>query len=95
MPTTERERRRWAEAETARLVEEAGLSVQDAQLVIDDLMKLIPVGEDPATYQIPALVFLNLAEVTEKDVIDARADWYASEDVLDEDRRILDAIPED
>ena len=95
MPTTESQRRRWAEAETQRLVEEAGLSVQDAQLVIDDLMRLIPVGEDPATYQIPAIMFLNLAEVTDKDIIDARADWWASEDVADSDRRMLDAIPED
>ena len=65
MPTTERERRRWAEAETGRLVEELELSIQDAQMVIDDLMKLIPVGEDPASYSIPALSMINRAEVTE------------------------------
>ena len=95
MPTTESQRRRWAEAETQRLVEEAGLSVQDAQLVIDDLMRRIPVGEDPATYQIPALALINRAEVTDADIIDARTDWFVSEDVEDADKRILDAIPED
>jgi len=95
MPTTESQRRRWAEAETRRMVEESELSIQDAQLVIDELMALIPAGEDPATYQIPAVELINRAEVTEGDVIDARADFYVNPDVPDEDRRLLDAIPEE
>ena len=90
----ERERRRWAEAETGQLVEE-GLSIQDAQLIINELMLLIPVGEDPATYEIPALAFINRAEITDADVIDARADFYVDEDVPSEDKRLLDAVPED
>ncbi len=94
MPTSEKQRRQWADAETGRMVEELGLSIQDAQRIVNDVLMLVPPGEDPATYEIPALQAMAGAEVTDADIEDARADWYADDDVPAEDKRLLDAMTE-
>ena len=84
------DRNRWAETQIADLVE-SGTDPLDAEKVVADALAAIPAGEDPATYtQTPAAAAAD-ANITEEDIADARADWYASDAVPQRYKRILDA----
>ena len=84
------DRDKWAEDQTADLIE-SGEDALDAEKVVAAALAAIPAGEDPATYvQTPTAAAAD-AEITAEDVADARADWYASDDVPQRYKRILDA----
>ena len=83
-------RQKWAEEQIAELLD-MGDSIADAELFVTQALALIPEGEDLDTYIAPASVMMATAEVTSADVADARADWYASEDVPNLYKRLLDA----
>jgi len=87
MPT---DRKRWAEEQIAAFIE-MGDDPLDAEKFVALALSWLPEGEDPATYLPPAHVVMAAATVTDEDVADARADWYASEDVPNVWKRLLDA----
>ena len=87
MPT---DRDRWAEEQIAAFID-MGDSPADAERFVALALSWVPEGEDPATYLPPAHVVIASATVTDEDVADARADWYASEDVPNAWKRLLDA----
>jgi len=84
------DRDRWAEDQMADLIE-AGVDVLDAEKIVAAALAAIPLGEDPATYTQAPMAAARDAEVTEEDIADARADWYASDAVPQRYKRILDA----
>lgn len=84
------DRDRWAEDQMADLIE-AGVDVLDAEKIVAAALAAIPLGEDPATYTQTPMAAARDAEVTDEDIADARADWYASDAVPQRYKRILDA----
>jgi hypothetical protein len=78
----------WAESQIAALVE-IGIDLQEAQRSIKSVLDNLPYGEDPATW-IPSAEQLN-DEISEVEIMDARADWYASDSVPPRYKRLLDA----
>ncbi len=88
MPPIDRDR--WAEDQIADLVE-AGTDALDAEKVVTAALAAIPMGEDPATYTQTSMAAGRDAEITDEDIADARADWYASDEVPQRYKRLLDA----
>lgn len=88
---TEAELNRWAEEQIAALVG-AGIDLLDAQRTVERVLARLPVGEDPRTYIPPTGT--GPVEITQADVDDARADWYASDAVEPKYKRLLDAREE-
>ena len=84
------DRNRWAELQIADLIA-AGTDALDAEKVVAAALAAIPLGEDPATYVQTPMAAARDAEITDEDIADARADWYASDDVPQRYKRILDA----
>lgn len=82
------ERERWAEEQVAGLVN-AGVDLVDAQSTVDRVLAVMPEDADPDTW-LPDLG----ANLTDADVADARADWYASDAVPTKFKRLLDAVGE-
>ena len=84
------DRNRWAEDQMADLVE-SGLDALDAEKVVAAALAAIPAGEDPTTYTQTPMAAARDGEITDEDIADARADWYASDAVPQRYKRILDA----
>jgi len=84
------DRAKWAERQVEALIE-MGDDPLDAEKFVADALAMVPEGEDPGTW-IPDAEALALSfTVAAADVADARADWYASEDVPNAWKRLLDA----
>ena len=90
MPT---DRVRWAERQIEALIE-MGDDPQDAEKFVAAVLARVPEGEDPDTYLPSPMLGTRDATVTDEDVTDARADWYASDDVPARFKRLLDAKEE-
>jgi len=84
------DREHWAEEQIAALIE-SGEDPLDAEKVVAAALAAIPMGEDPAIYVQTPMAAARDAEITDEDVADARADWYASDDVPQRYKRLLDA----
>lgn len=84
------DRDRWAEDQIADLIE-AGTDPLDAEKIVAAALAAIPMGEDPATYAQTPMAAARDAEITDEDIADARADWYASDAVPQRFKRLLDA----
>lgn len=79
----------WQEKQIRALLE-IGTDPLDAEMAVKQAMVLAG-PNDPETY-IPSQAQMEaLAEIGVTDLTDARSDWYASEDVPVEYRRLLDA----
>jgi hypothetical protein len=79
---------KWIEEQASALVD-AGDDPLDATDWATQAARWIPKGEDPETF-VPFLGGEG-GQVTIADIIDARADWYANDDVPPEYKRLLDA----
>ena len=84
------DRNRWAETQIADLIE-GGADPLDAEKIVGAALAAIPMGEDPATYVQTPMAAARDGEITAEDIADARADWYASDEVPQRYKRILDA----
>jgi hypothetical protein len=82
------EREQWAEEQVEGLVN-AGVDLVDAQATVARVLAAMPEDADPNTW-LPDLD----ATLTDADVVDARADWYASDAVPPKFKRLLDAVGE-
>ena len=82
------EREQWAEEQVEGLVD-AGVDLVDAQATVARVLAAMPDDADPNTW-LPDLD----ATLTDADVVDARADWYASDTVPPKFKRLLDAVGE-
>ena len=87
---TNAERTRWAEAQMESLMD-LGDSALDAMTFVAWVLFVTPAGEDVETYEIPEQVIEARAAITPKDIEAARAEWYASDAIPAEFKRILDA----
>lgn len=83
------ERERWAEGQIVGLVN-AGVDLVDAQNTVRRVLAAMPEDADPDTWLPPE----GDATITDADVADARADWYASDAVPPKFKRLLDAVGE-
>ena len=79
----------WAESQIAAMVE-ISIDLPEAQRSVKWVLDHLPAGADPATW-IPTADDLS-ADVTPADIVDARADWYASDAVPPKYKRLLDAV---
>lgn len=79
----------WAEQQIAALVE-IGVDLIEAQRSVKWILENLPDGENPATW-IPTAEQM-WSEITQSDIDDARADWYASDAVPSKYKRLLDAV---
>lgn len=91
MPLTDRQR--WAERQIEALIE-MGDDPQDAEKFVAAVLARAPEGADLDAYVPSPLLATRDAAITDGDVADARADWYASEDVPARFKRLLDAREE-
>jgi hypothetical protein len=82
------EREQWTEEQVIGLVN-AGVDLVDAQATVARVLAAMPEGADPDMW-LPDLD----ATLTDADVVDARADWYASDAVPPKFKRLLDAVGE-
>lgn len=71
-------RNKWAKDQVADLVE-SGEDPLDAERIVAAALAAIPLGEEPATYVQTPEAAARDAEITDEDIADARAEWYASE----------------
>lgn len=76
---------KWADGQIAALID-CGIDPADAQATVSRVLAQLPEGADPATWLPPVP-----EGVTQADIDDARADWYASEAVPPKFKRLLDA----
>ena len=83
-------RDKWAQQQIDYLIE-MGDDPQDAEETVRDALLMIPEGEDMADYVPPDWAVEGMAYVTEADVAGARVDWYASDVVGAQWKRLLDA----
>lgn len=79
---------KWAADEVNALIS-CGIDPLDAQNTVKRVLAKLPAGADPRTWTPTAP--LGDVEITENDIQDARADWYASETVPAKFKMILDA----
>ena len=79
----------WAESQIAALVE-IGVDLIEAQRSVKWVLDNLPSGENPATW-IPTAEQMQSA-ITDADIQDARADWYAQDNVPSKFNRLLDAV---
>lgn len=81
---------KWAEREIQALID-VGQNPHDAEAIVKRILDRLPPGADPETW-IPGTADLQEnANITDADVLDARADWYAADDVPNRFKRLLDA----
>jgi len=85
---TEQELKAWAEGQIKALVE-IGVDGLEAQNTVKRVLAQLPEGADPNTW-IPGVETEEI-EITESDIDDARADWWASDAVPSKFKRLLDA----
>ena len=83
-------RRRWADRQVAELID-AGDDPLDAEKFVAQALAMIPPDADPETWVPTAVAAARMAQITDTDIEDARADWYASDDVPARFKRLLDA----
>ena len=81
---------RWAERQARALIE-LGVDPQDAEDAIAWVRGHMPPGADPEHWTAPADIMAQLAGIMPEDIQDARVDWYASDAVPAQLKRILDA----
>jgi hypothetical protein len=80
---------KWAERQVRAMVG-CGVSLANAQAAVAFALKRLPQNADPQTYILPAeLLEQNVADPAL--VQDARTDFYASEHIALQYKRILDA----
>ena len=79
----------WAESQIAALVE-IGVDLIEAQRSVKWVLDNLPEGENPATWM-PTAEQMQSA-ITDADIQDARADWYAQDNVPSKFNRLLDAV---
>lgn len=79
----------WAESQIATLVE-IGVDLVEAQRSVKWVLDNLPDGENPAAW-IPTAEQMR-PDVTDTDVQDARADWYANDAISPKYKRLLDAV---
>jgi hypothetical protein len=72
---TAEELRKWVDGQVAALIE-CGVDPLDAENTMKRVLAKLPEGEDPRTW-IPPVTDAD-AEISEADIADARADWYAT-----------------
>ena len=82
------DRNKWAEGQARELLE-LGIDAIEAQRSIKWVLDNMPIGADPNEW-IPAISELDEG-VSDADIQDARADWYASDSVPPAFKRLLDA----
>lgn len=70
---------------------EAGIGDEEAARLAKVIQQRMAEGVDPAE-PLSEVEMEALAEITEEDIFTARVDWYASEAVPPEYKRLLDAI---
>lgn len=76
----------WSEQQIAALIE-TGVDPVDAQATINRILAALPEGGNPSTWIAP----VPDSTVTQSDVDDARADWYAKDEIPSRFKRLLDA----
>ena len=79
----------WVQRQVRALIE-LGDSPLDAQMAVERALRGLSEGQDPETVVEPTDAGIH-AIITQADMLDARADWYASEDVPAGLKRLLDA----
>lgn len=79
---------KWSAEQVAVLIS-CNIDPLDAQNTIKRVLAKLPEGQDPRTW-LPPVPGGNV-EISEADILDARADWYADEDVPNKFRMLLDA----
>lgn len=80
--------KKWADEQVQILVG-LGVDIEEAQRSVNWVLDNLPEGEDPATW-IPTGQQLD-SPIGEKDIQDARTDWYANDAISPQFKRILDA----
>lgn len=80
---------KWASHEINALIS-IGLDPLDAQNTVKRVLAKLPENADPRTW-LPPVPGGNV-EIDEAHVLDARADYYADEDVPDKFRMLIDAV---
>lgn len=83
---------KWATSEVNALIR-AGIDPLDAQNTIKRVLAKLPEGQDPRTW-LPPVQGGNV-EISESDIQDARADYYADPDIDNKWRMLLDATETD
>lgn len=78
----------WADEQIKVLIS-CGIDPLDAQNTIKRVLAKLPDGVDPRTWLPPAPG--GNVEISEADILDARADWYADEDIPGKFKMLLDA----
>ena len=86
---TDQELHRWADRQLAVLLD-LGIDLADAQRSVHWALDHLPEGADPDTW-IPPAELLEHDPSTPEAVQDARAAWYASDNVPPKYKRLLDA----
>ena len=86
------ELRKWADGQVQALID-CGVDPLDAENTVKRVLAKLPEGVDPDTWIPPA--DNGEVEITEADVEDARANWYASDAVPAKYKRLLDAVEEE
>ena len=83
----------WFEQQVNTLIA-LGDSPQDAEEFVKQALLWVPPGTAPESYwpTVPDLQSLSVS--TAEDIMDARIDWYASDDVPADLKRLLDATLE-
>lgn len=83
----------WAIRQKAAMIE-AGVHPLDAEAAVQWTLDHIPAGEDPDAWLPAQQLIIDTVRRAEADAItDARATWYADEDVPQRYKYILDATP--
>lgn len=88
---TDAELKVWASEQVEALME-VGVDGFDAQKTVERVLAQLPEGVDPNTW-IP-LAPMGEVEITEAEINDARADWWANDAVPGKFKRLLDAVEE-
>lgn len=84
----------WAREQFEAFVE-MGDSPRDAAHFVLQALAWTPEDQDPRMYLPPIEEVLKLATITEADIMDAMTDWYESEGVPEEFKKLLDATESD
>lgn len=77
--------------EQVEIMLELGFSLPDAEAFIADAEKMVPEGQDPATWTPYMWEIVDVAGIGNDEIQDARIEWYYSDAVPTEFKRLLDA----
>ena len=92
MPNDEKYRASWAVRQIRLLVEEIGLDVSDAEVIVRQVLDAAPEGADLDMF-LPARGGEGMgSDITPSDVARARAAWYADDTIPPAFKRLLDAV---